>query len=55
MTSKIAKPLGSGNLGTVYYGTFLGQAEVAIKKLKTGTVYPQTFLKEAAIMSCWQL
>jgi serine/threonine protein kinase len=47
---KITKRLGSGNFGTVYYGTFLDQAEVAIKMLRTGTMSPQAFLKEAVIM-----
>ena len=47
---KMTKRLGSGNFGTVYYGHFLGQAEVAIKRLKQGTMSPQAFLKEAVIM-----
>jgi serine/threonine protein kinase len=47
---KMTKRLGSGNFGTVYYGTFLDQAEVAIKRLKAGTMSPQAFLKEAVIM-----
>jgi hypothetical protein len=37
---KITKTLGSGNFGTVYSGAFLGQAEVAIKTLKYGTMTP---------------
>jgi len=47
---KMIKRLGSGNFGTVFYGQFLGQAEVAIKRLKNGTMSPQAFLKEAVIM-----
>jgi len=46
----MTKRLGSGNFGTVYYGTFLNQAEVAIKEMKTGTTSPQAFLNEAVIM-----
>lgn len=46
---QIAKSLGSGDFGTVFYGTFLGKA-VVIKSLKTGSMDPQAFLKEAEIM-----
>ncbi|CAG2102254.1 unnamed protein product [Medioppia subpectinata] len=44
------KELGGGNFGKVYYGRFKGHKEVAIKTLKPGTMSPQAFLEEAAIM-----
>jgi len=44
------KELGGGNFGKVYYGRFRGHTEVAIKTLKPGTMSPQAFLEEAAIM-----
>lgn len=44
------KELGGGNFGKVYYGLYKGNVEVAIKTLKTGTMSPQAFLEEAAIM-----
>ncbi|XP_054158807.1 tyrosine-protein kinase fyna-like [Oppia nitens] len=47
---RITRRLGSGNFGTVFYGQFLGQAEVAIKKLKPGTMSPKAFLEEAVVM-----
>jgi len=47
---QFVKELGGGNFGKVYYGTYRGQVEVAIKMLKTGTMSPQAFLEEAAIM-----
>lgn len=42
--------LGSGNFGDVWYGKWKGSKEVAIKTLKTGTMDPEAFLQEAAIM-----
>lgn len=47
---QFVRELGGGNFGKVYYGTFRGQVEVAIKMLKPGTMSPQAFLEEAAIM-----
>ncbi|RWS30392.1 tyrosine-protein kinase Src64B-like protein [Leptotrombidium deliense] len=44
------KELGGGNFGKVYYGLYKGHTEVAIKTLKAGTMSPQAFLEEAAIM-----
>lgn len=44
------RELGGGNFGKVYYGTYRRQVEVAIKMLKSGTMSPQAFLEEAAIM-----
>ncbi|RWS03068.1 tyrosine-protein kinase Src64B-like protein [Dinothrombium tinctorium] len=44
------KELGGGNFGKVYYGLYKGHTEVAIKTLKPGTMSPQAFLEEAAIM-----
>ena len=44
------KKLGGGNFGEVYHGIYRGTTEVAIKTLKQGTMSPQAFLEEAAIM-----
>jgi len=44
------KELGGGNFGKVFYGLYKGHTEVAIKTLKPGTMSPQAFLEEAAIM-----
>lgn len=44
------KELGGGNFGKVFYGVYKGHIEVAIKTLKPGTMSPQAFLEEAAIM-----
>lgn len=44
------RELGGGNFGKVYFGIYRGNVEVAIKMLKTGTMSPQAFLEEAAIM-----
>ncbi|XP_053201988.1 tyrosine-protein kinase Fyn-like [Panonychus citri] len=44
------RELGGGNFGKVYYGLYKGHTEVAIKTLKSGTMSPQAFLEEAAIM-----
>ncbi|XP_067125349.1 tyrosine-protein kinase Fyn-like [Centruroides vittatus] len=42
--------LGSGNFGEVWYGKWKGTKEVAVKTLKPGTMDPEAFLQEAAIM-----
>nr|XP_027201921.1 tyrosine-protein kinase Src64B-like [Dermatophagoides pteronyssinus] len=47
---QFVRELGGGNFGKVFYGTYRGQVEVAIKMLKPGTMSPQAFLEEAAIM-----
>ena len=47
---KFIQELGGGNFGKVYYGLYKGHTEVAIKTLKSGTMSPQAFLEEAAIM-----
>lgn len=47
---KLIKELGSGNFGKVYYGLYRGQTQVAIKTLKPGSMSPQAFMQEAAIM-----
>jgi serine/threonine protein kinase len=47
---EFGKELGGGNFGKVYHGIFRGTTEVAIKTLKAGTMSPQAFLEEAAIM-----
>jgi serine/threonine protein kinase len=44
------RELGGGNFGKVFYGLYKGHTEVAIKTLKPGTMSPQAFLEEAAIM-----
>lgn len=44
------RELGSGNFGKVFYGLYRGTQEVAIKTLKPGSMSPQAFLDEAAIM-----
>lgn len=44
------KELGGGNFGKVFHGLYRGHTEVAIKTLKPGTMSPQAFLEEAAIM-----
>lgn len=48
------KKLGSGNFGDVSYGKWRGNTEVAIKSLKAGTMSPQAFLQEAAIMKTFR-
>ncbi|XP_059491213.1 tyrosine-protein kinase Src64B-like isoform X2 [Neocloeon triangulifer] len=45
----LTKKLGSGNFGEVWLGTCKNQ-QVAIKTLKPGSMSPQAFLEEAAIM-----
>lgn len=47
---KFIRELGGGNFGKVYHGVFKGRAHVAIKTLKQGSMSPQAFLQEAAIM-----
>lgn len=44
------RELGGGNFGKVFYGLYKGHTEVAVKTLKPGTMSPQSFLEEAAIM-----
>lgn len=44
------KELGGGNFGKVFHGVYKQSTEVAIKTLKPGTMSPQAFLEEAAIM-----
>jgi len=47
---KFKKVLGSGNFGEVWYALWRDQIEVAVKKLKPGSMSPQAFLDEAQIM-----
>ncbi|XP_043218453.1 tyrosine-protein kinase SRK2-like isoform X2 [Amphibalanus amphitrite] len=42
--------LGSGNFGEVWYGLWRDKTEVAVKKLKPGSMSPAAFLAEAQIM-----
>ena len=42
--------LGAGQFGEVWEGLWNGSTPVAVKTLKTGTVSPQEFLREAALM-----
>jgi len=46
----LMEKIGTGNFANVYYGIFRSQNEVAIKKLKPGTMVPSELLEEAAIM-----
>lgn len=47
---EMKRKLGGGNFGDVYFGVYRGSVEVAVKTLKPGTMSPQAFLEEAAIM-----
>ncbi len=47
---KFSKKLGAGNFGEVWQGLWNGTTPVAIKTLRTGTMEPEAFLKEAEIM-----
>lgn len=49
-TIKLAKKLGSGQFGDVWEGLWNGTTPVAVKTLKHGSMSPDDFLKEAAIM-----
>ncbi|XP_037077278.1 tyrosine-protein kinase Src64B-like isoform X2 [Pollicipes pollicipes] len=46
--------LGSGNFGEVWYGLWRDKTEVAVKKLKPGSMSPQAFLEEAQIMKSFR-
>lgn len=47
---RLTKRLGAGQFGEVWAGVWNGTTHVAVKTLKTGTMSPQAFLAEAAIM-----
>lgn len=47
---KLQSRLGAGQFGEVWAGMWNGTTQVAVKTLKTGTMSPQAFLAEAAIM-----
>lgn len=47
---QLIQKLGSGNFGDVWYGLWRHSTEVAVKMLKPGTMDPEAFLQEAAIM-----
>eukprot|EP00128_Syssomonas_multiformis_P016763 Colp12_sorted_trinity150504_noHs@12380 len=47
---KLETKLGSGQFGEVWKGTWNGNTPVAVKTLKPGSMSPQDFLAEAAIM-----
>lgn len=47
---QLVRKLGSGNFGDVWYGLWRRNTEVAVKMLKPGTMDPEAFLQEAAIM-----
>ena len=47
---ELKRRLGGGNFGDVFFGVYRGSVEVAVKTLKPGTMSPQAFLEEAAIM-----
>ena len=49
-TIKLTKKLGSGQFGDVWAGTWNGTTNVAVKTLKHGTMSPDDFLREAAVM-----
>lgn len=47
---QLIKRLGRGHFGEVFYGKWRNNIEVAVKTLRPGTMSPQAFLQEAAIM-----
>ena len=49
-TVKLARKLGAGQFGDVWEGVWNGTTPVAVKTLKHGSMTPEDFLKEAAIM-----
>ena len=49
-TIRLSRKLGAGQFGDVWEGVWNGTTPVAVKTLKHGTMSPEDFLKEAAIM-----
>ena len=47
---RLIRRLGAGQFGEVWEGLWNGTTAVAVKTLKTGTMSPQEFLQEAALM-----